>query len=167
MRTRCSRCIFPSLRVVHGRRYPLDVADRRDCAVWTNLLLDLFACDVEPYEFALFLVFRIRGGAVTSPITAWLLLVGVPPAVPAPLDCRCQAFTGQNIPPLFRVCAVPFAAVRFAGLPLTHHPVGAAAKHAFAWTATMFTAETLGVRVGGAACHGARLLPSTAVFAAM
>ena len=90
------------------------------------------------------------------------------PAVPAPLDCRRQAFTQQNIAPRFRVCAVPFAAVRFAGLPLgARHRVGAAAKHAFAWTATMFTAETLGVRVGGAACHGARLLPSTAVFAAM
>lgn len=71
------------------------------------------------------------------------------------------------MPPLFRVFAVPFAAVRFAGLPLgAHHPVGAATNHALAWTAAVFEAETLGVRVGGAAHHRARLL-SAAVFAAI
>ena len=72
------------------------------------------------------------------------------------------------MPPLFRVFAVPFAAVRFAGLPLgAHHPVGAAAKHALAWTAAVFAAETLAVREGGAARLGARLLPSTTVFLAV
>ena len=64
------------------------------------------------------------------------------------------------------VCAVSFATVRCAGLPLARHLVGAAAKHALAWTAAVFRAETLGVRVGGAAHHGAWLL-SAAVFAAM
>ena len=89
-------------------------------------------------------------------------------AVPTPLDCRRQAFTGYNISPLFRVFAVPFAAVRFAGLPLgALHHVGAAAKHALAWTAAVFLAETLADRGGGAARHGARLLLSAAVFAAM
>ena len=89
-------------------------------------------------------------------------------AVAAPLDCRRQAFTCQNIAPRFRVFAVPFAAVRFAGLPLgAHHHVGAAAKHALAWTAAVFCAETLAPRGGGAARHGARLLLSAAVFAAM
>ena len=45
--------------------------------------------------------------------------------------------------------------------------VGAAAKHSFAWTATVFVAETLASRGDGAAHHGARLLLSTAVFVAM
>ena len=45
--------------------------------------------------------------------------------------------------------------------------VGAAAKHAFAWTAAVFVAETLAFRAGGAARHGARLLLSTAVFTAI
>ena len=98
---------------------------------------------------------------------AWHLLAGVLLAVPAPLDCRRQAFTAQNIAPRFSVFAVPFAAVRYAGLPLgALHHVGAAAKHTFAWTAAVFAAETLACRVGGAARHGARLL-STAVFLAV
>ena len=89
-------------------------------------------------------------------------------AVPAPLDCRYQAFTCQFTLPLFRVCAVPFAAVRFAGMPHASRPlVGAAAKHAFAWTAAMFLAEALAFRGGGAARHGARLPVSTTVFAAI
>ena len=100
----------------------------------------------------------------------WLsfLPAGVLVAVPAPLDCRRQAFAGQNTPPppLFRVCAVPVAAVRYAGLPLASCLlVGAAAKHAFAWTAAIFCAEALAGRGGGAARHGARLLLSAAVFA--
>ena len=87
--------------------------------------------------------------------------------VPTPLDRRRQAFTCHNIPPRFRVFAVPFAAVRYAGLPLSaFHHVGAATKHAFAWTAAVFYADTLESRGGGAARHGARLL-STAVFAAI
>ena len=98
---------------------------------------------------------------------ALFLLVVVLLAVPAPLDRRRQASTGHNILPLFRVCAVPFAAVCCAGLPHAHHLAGAAAKHALAWTATVFHAETLALRVGGAARHGARLLLSAAVFAAM
>ena len=57
--------------------------------------------------------------------------------------------------------------MRYAGLPLgALHHVGAAAKHALAWTAAVFVAETLAGRVGGAARHGARLL-SAAVFAAI
>ena len=88
-------------------------------------------------------------------------------AVPTPLDCRRQAFTCHNIPPRFRVFAVPFAAVRYAGLPhVSHHLVGAAAKHALTWTAAVFGAETLALRVCGAARHGARLVSAT-VFAAM
>ena len=106
---------------------------------------------------------------VTSPQKrappAWFLLAGVLPAVPTPLDCRRQAFT---CPPRFRVFAVPFAAVRYAGLPhVSHHLVGAAAKHALAWTAAVFRAETLAGSVGGAARHGARLLRPAAVFEAM
>jgi hypothetical protein len=56
--------------------------------------------------------------------------------------------------------------VRCAGLPLAHHLVGAAAKHALAFAAAVFCTETLAFRVGGAARHGARLL-SAAVFAAI
>ena len=57
--------------------------------------------------------------------------------------------------------------MRCAGLPLgAHHPVGAATKHALAWTAAVFYAETLESRGGGAARHGARLVLSAAVFAA-
>ena len=48
------------------------------------------------------------------------LLASVLLAVPTPLDCRRQAFTGYNIPPLFRVCAVVFAAVRYAAFPLAN-----------------------------------------------
>ena len=89
-------------------------------------------------------------------------------AVPAPLDCRRQAFACHNIPPRFRVFAVPFAAVRYAGLPhISYHLVGAAAKHALAWTAAVFLAESLLLRGGGAARRGARLLLSAAVFVAM
>ena len=59
------------------------------------------------------------------------LLGCVLPAVPAPLDRRRLAFIGQAISPLFRVCAVPFAAVRYAGLPLgARHHIGATTKHA-------------------------------------
>ena len=91
----------------------------------------------------------------------------MPLAIPAPLDRRRQAFTCHNIPPRFRVFAVPSAAVRCAGTPLgAHHHIGAAAKHALAWTTAVFFAETLADSVGGAARHGARLL-STAVFEAM
>ena len=58
--------------------------------------------------------------------------------------------------------------MRCAGLPLcAHHRVGAAAKHALASTAAVFCAETLGVRVGGAARHRAWLPSTTAVFDAM
>ena len=84
-------------------------------------------------------------------------------AVPAPLDCRRQASTGHYILPLFRVCAVPFAAVRCAGLPHAHHLVGAATKYALVWTAAVFCADPLASGVGGAARHGARLV-SAAVF---
>ena len=88
-------------------------------------------------------------------------------AVPTPLDCRRQAFTCHNIPPRFRVFAVPFAAVRYAGVPHASRPlVGATTKYALARTAAVFCAETLAFGGGGAARHGARLL-STAVFAAM
>ena len=98
---------------------------------------------------------------------ALLLLAGVLLAVPTQLDCRRQAFAGQKTLPLFRVFAVPFAAVPYAGLPpVSNHLVGAAAKHALAWTAAVFLAETLAFRVGGAARHGARLV-SAAMFAAM
>ena len=96
------------------------------------------------------------------------LFAGVLLAVPTPLACRRQAFTCHNMPPRFRVFAVPSAAVRYARTPLgAHHHVGAAAKHALAWTAAVFLAETLAFRGGGAARHGARLLLSTSVFAAM
>ena len=89
------------------------------------------------------------------------LLAGMLEAVPAPLHCRRQAFTCQNIAPRFRVFAVPFAAVPCAGLPLgAHHHVGAAAKHALACTSAVFCAEALDFRGGGAARHGARLLLS-------
>ena len=89
---------------------------------------------------------------------AWCLLAGVLLAVPAPLDCRRQAFPFQNIPLFRQVCAVPYAASCLL--------VGAAAKHAFSFAAAMFAAETLAFRGGGAARHGARLL-SAAVFGAM
>ena len=57
--------------------------------------------------------------------------------------------------------------MRCAGLPhVSYHLVGAAAKHALAWTTAVFLAKTLAPRGGGAARHGARLL-STAVFDAM
>ena len=97
-----------------------------------------------------------------------ILHAGVLRAVPTPPACRRQAFPFQNIPLFRQVCAVPYAAVRCAGTPLgAHHRVGAAAKHALAWTAAVFLAETLACRGGGAACHGARLLSSAAVFLAM
>ena len=57
--------------------------------------------------------------------------------------------------------------MRGAGLPFTHHLVGAAAKDALACTAAVFCAETLAFGGGGAARHGARLLLSIAVFCAM
>lgn len=58
--------------------------------------------------------------------------------------------------------------MRYAGTPLgAHHHIGAAAKHALAWTAAVFHAETLACRGGGAARHGARLVLSAAVFAAI
>lgn len=48
--------------------------------------------------------------------------------------------------------------MHFAGVPhVSDHLVGAAAKNALAWTATVFSAENLAVRVGGASRHGARL----------
>ena len=57
--------------------------------------------------------------------------------------------------------------MRFAGLPhVSYHLVGAAAKHALAYPAAVFCAETLAFGGGGAARHGARLL-SAAVFEAM
>ena len=92
---------------------------------------------------------------------AWCLFAGVPFAVPAPLARRGRAFR--------RVCAVPEAAVRCAGLPLgAHHHVGAAANHALASPATVLVAKALGFRGGRAARHGAQFpLPSTAVFLAM
>ena len=53
----------------------------------------------------------------------------------------------------------------------TRHLVGAIAKHAlnvaFAFTTTVFYAETLAVRGGGAANHGAWLSVSSAVCAAI
>ena len=76
------------------------------------------------------------------------------PAVATVLDCWRPAF--------FQ-CAVTFAAVRLAGLEEADHLVGAACSVAFACTAAVFGAETLALRGGGAARHGARLL-STAVF---
>ena len=45
--------------------------------------------------------------------------------------------------------------------------VGAAAKHALISTAAVFCAETFAIRSGGAARHGAWLLLSATVFAAM
>ena len=97
---------------------------------------------------------------------AWALHASVLLAVPTPFQCRRPAFPLENISLPFRhVCAVPFAAVRCARLPLgAHHHIGAAAKHALAWTAAVFSAETLAFRGGGAACHGARLLLSASVF---
>ena len=98
-----------------------------------------------------------------------LLHAGVLRAVPTPLECRRPAFPLQNMPPPFRhVSTVPIAAVRCAGMPLASRPlVGAAAKHALAFSAAVFCAETLAFSVGGAARHGARLLLSAAVFGAM
>ena len=61
-----------------------------------------------------------------------------------PTQCRCERFAGlSHVSPML---------------------VGAAAKHALAWTATVFSAETLAVRVGGTSRYGARLLPSATVF---
>ena len=46
--------------------------------------------------------------AVSTPLYMSLfLLAGVLLAVPAPLDCRRQAFPFQNIPLFRQVCAVP------------------------------------------------------------
>ena len=57
--------------------------------------------------------------------------------------------------------------MRDAGLPLgARHHIGAAAKHALAWTTAVLLAETLALGGGGAARHRARLL-SAAVFLAM
>jgi len=97
------------------------------------------------------------------------LFAGVLLAVPAPPECRCQASTIHNVALPFRhVCAVPYAPVRFAGLPLASCLlVGAAAKHALACPAAVFCAETLAFRGGGAARHGARLVLSAAMFLAI
>ena len=73
-------------------------------------------------------------------------------AVATVLECRRPAF--------FQ-CAVTFAAVRAAGLEGADHLVGAACSVAFAWTAAVFSAETLADRGGGAARHGARLVYTT------
>ena len=52
---------------------------------------------------------------------------------------------------LFRVCAVPEAAVRCTGLSHVSPMFdGAAAKHALALPTAVFAAETLAERVGGA-----------------
>ena len=85
----------------------------------------------------------------------------MPVAVPAPLDRRLRAS------PLFRrICAVPSATVRNAGLPHGSEVfVGAAAKHALAWTAAVFCADALAFRAGGAARHGARLVSTTVCVA--
>ena len=56
------------------------------------------------------------------------------PAVATVLECRRPAF--------FQ-CAVPFAAVRAAGLEEADHLVGAACSVAFTCTAAVFAAETL------------------------
>ena len=96
-----------------------------------------------------------------------VLLAGVLQAVPTPLACRRQAFPFQNIPLFRQVCAVPFAAVRCAGLPLgAHHHIGASTKNTFSFAAAVFPAEALALRVGGAARHRAWLVSAT-VFAAM
>ena len=88
-------------------------------------------------------------------------------AIPTPLYRRRPAFSVIFLALLVQyVFAIPFAAVRGAGLPFTHHLVGAATKHALVCTAAVFCAETLANRVGGASRHGARLL-SAAVFEAM
>ena len=53
-------------------------------------------------------------------------------------------------------------------MPLASCPlVGAAAKHALAFSAAVFCAEALALGAGGAARHGARLLISAAMFDAM
>ena len=69
--------------------------------------------------------------------------------------------------PAIRLGAVPFAAVRDAGLPHADHLVGAALEKAFAWTAAVFATQTLAVSIGGAARHGAWLPFPAAVFDAV
>ena len=64
-----------------------------------------------------------------------------------------------------RALAVP--AVLSAGHPHADDLFGAVASVASAWTAPMFLTEALALRGGGAACHGARLLISTAMFDTM
>ena len=64
-----------------------------------------------------------------------------------------------------RALAVP--AVLSAGLPHADNFVGAVASVASAWTTPVFLTEALALRGGGAGCHGARLLLSTAMLKTM
>ena len=64
-------------------------------------------------------------------------------------------------------CAVTFPTVRLAGLEPADHLVGATIDPAFTRTTAVFDTETSGVRVGGAARHGAHLLLSAAVCVAI
>ena len=70
--------------------------------------------------------------------------------------------------PAFWERAVTIPTVRLAGLEPADHLVGAACNPAYARTAAVFGAETLGFRGGGAARHGALwLFLSTTVSIAM
>ena len=65
-------------------------------------------------------------------------------------------------------CTVTIATVRMAGHDLgADHLVGAAGNKAWTHTATVFGTETLALRCGSAARHGARLLAASAVSYAM
>ena len=74
-------------------------------------------------------------------------------------DCRHPAFRLER--------TVTFATVCLAGLEPADHLVGATIDPAFTCTTTVFGTATLASRGGDAACHGAQLLVSTAVFVAM
>ena len=70
--------------------------------------------------------------------------------------------------PAFFERTVTMPTVRMAGHDLgADHLVGAAGNKAWTFTAAVFATETLALRYGGAARHGARLLLASAVSVAM
>ena len=73
----------------------------------------------------------------------------------------------DRVPAARRVRALAVPAVLSAGHPHADDDVGAVASIASAWTAAVCLTETLALRIGGAACHRARLLLSTTMFGTM